>query len=127
MNPEEYLDRLIERREHGEGPLPVITDAVAVSLAAAEVLVQLREIAVPSEFAGHLERSIRARTLAQQNGRTISIVRPRSPADSPRFPMRLAWIAMLKIVAQVVLDRDDQQGSDHHGSGTPQPTDNSGE
>jgi hypothetical protein len=103
MNPEEYLDRLIERREHCEGPLPVITDAVAVSLAAAEVLVQLREIAVPSEFAGHLELSIRARTLAQQNGRTISIVRPRSPADSPRFPMRRAWIVMLKIAAVLIL------------------------
>ena len=79
MNPEEYLDRLIERRERGEGPLPVLTDTVAVSLAAASVLVQLREIAVPSEFAGHLERSIRARTLAQQNGRTST------GADAARF------------------------------------------
>jgi IPT/TIG domain len=103
MNPEEYLDRLIERREHGEGPLPAITDAVALSLAAAEVLVQLREIAVPSEFAGRLERSIRACILAQQNGRTISIVRPRSSADSPRFPMRRAWIVMLKIAAVLIL------------------------
>jgi hypothetical protein len=103
MNPEEYLDRLIERRERCEGPLPVITDAVAVSLAAAEVLVQLREIAVPSEFAGHLELSIRARTLAQQNGRTISIIRPRSPADSPRFPLRRAWMVMLKIAAVLIL------------------------
>ena len=103
MNPEEYLDRLIERRERGEGPLPVLTDAVAASLAAASVLVQLREIAVPSEFAGHLERSIRARTLAQQNGRTISIARPRSPADSPRFPIRSAWMVMLKIAAVLIL------------------------
>jgi hypothetical protein len=73
MNPEENLDRLIERREHGDGPFPAITDAVAVSLAAAEVQVQLREIAVPCEFAGHLERALRARTLARQNSRTISI------------------------------------------------------
>jgi C4-dicarboxylate-specific signal transduction histidine kinase len=40
------LDRLIERRERGEKQLPVITDGVAARLAAAEVLTQLREIAV---------------------------------------------------------------------------------
>ena len=38
MNPEEYLDRLIERREHGEGPLPVITETVAINLAAAVLI-----------------------------------------------------------------------------------------
>jgi len=52
MNPEEYVDRLIERRERGEKQLPVITDEIAASLAAAEVLTELGEIAVPPEFAG---------------------------------------------------------------------------
>ena len=105
MNPEEYLDRLIERREHGEGQLAVINDEVAVSLAAAQVLVQLQEIAVPPAFAGHLELSIRARTrtLDQQHSRTISIVRPRGPAGAPRFRMRRAWITVLKIAAVLIL------------------------
>ncbi len=70
MNPEEYLDRLIERRKRGEAQLPVTDDEVAASLAAAEMLTQLEEIDVPPEFAGRLELSIRARTrgLARQNG-----------------------------------------------------------
>ncbi len=46
MNPDEYVDRLIEQRERGEKQLPVITDEVAARLAAAEVLTHLREITV---------------------------------------------------------------------------------
>jgi hypothetical protein len=111
MNPEEYLDRLIERREHGEVQLPVINDEVAASLAAAEVLTQLQEIVVPPEFAGRLELSIRARTrnldfahnLAQQNGRIIPLAYPRSLAGSRHFPMRRAWIAVLGIAAVLTL------------------------
>jgi hypothetical protein len=61
MNPEEYLDRLIERREHGETQIRVINDEVATSLGAAELLVQLQEIDVPPGFANHLELSIRTR------------------------------------------------------------------
>ncbi len=105
MNPEEYLDRLIERRERGEAQLPVINDKIAASLAAAEILTQLREIEVPREFASRLELSIRARArgLAQQNGRTIPLAHPRSPASSHRFLRRRALILVLGTAAVLML------------------------
>ncbi len=105
MNPEEHLNRLIERREHGEVQIPVINDEIAASLAAAEVLTQLQEIDVPPAFASHLELHIRARArhLALQNGTTIPIARPRSPAVPQRFPLRRAWIAVLSIAAVLLL------------------------
>ena len=101
MNPEEYLDRLIERREHGEAQIPVINDEIAACLAAAEVLTQLQEIDVPPELAGHLELHIRAR--ARQNGTTIPMVHPRSPAGSPRFLVRRTLITVLGIAAMLML------------------------
>jgi hypothetical protein len=105
MNPEEYLDRLIERRKRGEAQLPVTDDEVAASLAAAEMLTQLKEIDVPPEFASRLELSIRARTrgLARQNGAITPLARPRTPASSPRFPRRRLWIVELGIAAVLVL------------------------
>jgi hypothetical protein len=103
MNTEEYLDRLIERREHGQEQLPVTNDEIAASLAAAERLAQLQEIEVPPAFASYLELSIRARARAQQDGRTIPLVRPRSPAGSPRFLTRRAWVVVLRIAAVLVL------------------------
>lgn len=105
MKPEEYLDRLIERRERREIQLPVANDEVAASLAAAEVLTQLRKIDVPPEFAGHLELYVRARarSLAQQNGRTVTIARPQSPAGFQRFQIRWTWAAVLGIAAVLVL------------------------
>ena len=105
MNPEEYLDRLIERRERGEVQLPVTNDEVSASLAAAEILTQLRKIDVPPKFASSLELSIRARArgFAQQNGRTIPLARPRSPAKSHRFPRRLSSIVVLGAAAVLIL------------------------
>jgi len=105
MNPEEYLDRLIERREHGEVQLPVINDEFAASLTAVEALAHLQEINVPPEFAGRLELSIRARVhiVAGQNGRIIPIVNHQSPARSHRFPMRRVSIAVLGIAAVLML------------------------
>jgi hypothetical protein len=105
MKPEEYLDRLIERRERGEMQLPVTNDEVSSSLAAAEILTQLREINVPSRFASSLELSIRARArgLAQQNGRTIPLARPRSPASSHRFLRRSSSIVVLAAAAVLIL------------------------
>src|SRR5260370_7095946 len=96
MNPEEYVDRLIEQRERGEKQLPVITDEVAASLAAAEVLTQLRELAVPPEFAGYLERYIRARArnLGQQTRSALQVVRPVSRAG-----VRRSWTAVLGFAA----------------------------
>jgi IPT/TIG domain-containing protein len=105
MNPEEYLDRLIESRERGREHLSVANDEIAVCLAAAEVLTQLREIDTPPEFAGHLELYIRARarSFGQQNGRAIPGIRHRSPAGSQRFMMGRAWIAVLGIAAVLML------------------------
>ncbi|HEX9132570.1 MAG TPA: IPT/TIG domain-containing protein [Ktedonobacteraceae bacterium] len=105
MNPEEYLDRWIERREHGEVQIPVANNEVAASLAAAEVLARLQKIDIPTEFAGHLELYVRAhaRGLAQQNGRTVPIARLRSPAGSLHFQMRRTWIAILGIAAVLML------------------------
>ena len=105
MNPEEYLDRLIEKRERGEVQLPVANDEVSASLAAAEILTQLRKIDVPPKFASSLELSIRARArgLAQQNGRTIPLARPRSSASSHRFLRRSSSIVVLGAAAVLIL------------------------
>jgi hypothetical protein len=105
MKPEEYLDRLIERHEHGEERFPVINDEVAGNLAAAEVLTRLRRIDVPPEFASRLELYIRARArnLAQQNGRAIPITHPRNPVSSNRFLVRRTWIAVLAAAVLLML------------------------
>jgi len=105
MNPEEYLDRLIERRARGEAQLPVTDNEVASSLAAAEMLTRLQAIAVPPEFARRLEVSIRARSRgpAQHNGAIAPLARPRAPARSPRFLRRSALIVELGIAAVLVL------------------------
>ncbi len=126
MNPEEYLDRLIERRERGETQLPVTNDEVAASLAAAEILTQLQEIEVPPEFASRLELSIRARArgLAQQNGRTVPTERPQSPVSSHRSPRRRAWIVelgaaavlMLVYIGMVMTYARNLPGASHYGS-----------
>ena len=96
MNPDEYVDRLLEQRERGEQQLPVITDEVAASLAAAEVLTQLREIAVPPEFAGYLELYLRARArnVGQQTSTALPVVRPVSRAG-----VRRCWSAVLGFAA----------------------------
>ena len=105
MKPEEYLDRLSERRERGEAQLPAIKDEGAARLAAVEVLTHLQECNVPPEFAGHLELSIRdrAHNVARQNGRIHSIAHPQNPEGSHRFPMRRARIAILGIAAVLML------------------------
>lgn len=105
MNSEEYLDRLLEMHEHGEVLIPVANDEVVACLAAVEELTQLQKIDVPPEFAGHLELYIRgrARGLARQNDRSVSIARHQNFAGSQRFQMRRAWIAVLGIAAVLVL------------------------
>ena len=111
MKPEEYLDRLIERRENGMEPLPVANDEVAAGLAAAHALAQLNEIDIPPDFAHKLELSIRARTrdLSRLNSKITTPTRPlripRTPraTHSQRYQPRRAWIAALGIVAALVL------------------------
>jgi hypothetical protein len=106
MNPEEYLDRLIERGEHGgEAQIPLANDEVAASLHAAEVLAQLQKIEVPPGFAHRLELSIRtrARSISEQHTETIPIARPRSSAGSQPFPRRRTWIALLRLAAVLMV------------------------
>jgi hypothetical protein len=62
MQTKEYLDHLIDQHISGENQLSPTDDEIAALLAAAKRLLQLQEIAIPSEFAHHLEVSIRART-----------------------------------------------------------------
>jgi hypothetical protein len=111
MKPEEYLDRLIERREYGMEPLPVINDEVAASLAAAHALAQLNKIDIPPDFAQNLELSIRsrARDLSRPNGKITTTTRPLRIPHTPRatrsqrYQPRRTWIAALGIAAALVL------------------------
>jgi len=111
MNPEEYLDRLIESREQGKLHPPVLNDEIAASLAAAESLVQLRQIEVPPVFADYMEASIRlrARARAQLNGEIVPIAGTtrsapiRRSTGTPRHLPGRVWIAALSIAAVLVL------------------------
>jgi hypothetical protein len=117
MKSEEYLDRLIERREHGMEPLPVPNDEIAASLAAAQTVAQLNQIDIPPAFAQKLELSIRsrARDLARQNGRTLPTTSPLStlrvpgslgpsrPLHPKRSQPRRVWIAALGIAAALLV------------------------
>jgi hypothetical protein len=105
MNPEEYLDRLLERRESGEVLIPVANDEIVANLAAAEALRQLQKIDVPREFDGHLELYVRAhaRNLAQHNGSIVPVPRLGSTSKLQRFHRRQSWIAILGIAAVLLL------------------------
>jgi hypothetical protein len=105
MKPEEYLDGLIERREHGQESLPVANDEIAARLAAAQALTQLREIDIPPELARRLELCIRTRAqdLARQNGRSIPLSGPLKAPGSGRFQLRRACITALRIAAVLLM------------------------
>jgi len=96
MNPEEYVDRLIEQRERRAKQLPVLTDEVAASLAAAAVLTQLRELTVPPAFASYLELYLRARarSFGQHACTALPVVRP-----VRRAGVRRSWTAVLGFAA----------------------------
>ncbi len=121
MNPEEYLDRLIELHEQGEMHLPAINDDFAASMVAAETLVQLKEISIPFEFANNLELSIRAHArnlkeqnrenisfaqshiLSDQNRQTIPPVQSQRPVDPRPIFKRRAWITLLRVAAVLLI------------------------
>jgi len=105
MNPEEYLDHLLESRARGEAQLSVTDDGIKASLASAEILTRLQEIAVPPEFASRVENTMRSRirALPQHNGKIASLGGPRTPARSPRLLSRRVWIVELGIAAVLVL------------------------
>jgi hypothetical protein len=97
MNPEVYLDRLIEKREAGENQFSVRNDEIASSLAAAETLMQLQKIDVPPAFAYRLELSVRARTrsqrLTRQNGQSIPTGPLHRHSNRQRLPKHMSWVA----------------------------------
>jgi hypothetical protein len=121
MNPEEYLDLLIERHKQGELYVPTINDEVAASMAAVDALAQLNEIHIPQGFANSLELSIRTRArslnaenrwnipLAQSGGLTeenrlnILPVQSSSSASSQKLPKRRAWVNLLRIAAVLII------------------------
>jgi len=105
MNPEEYLDRLIERHEQGELYVPTIHDEFTASMAAAEALTQLDEIHIPHRFASSLEHSIRARvhSLTEQNRWDIPPTQSRSPVRKRQFFKRRAWVVLLRIAAVFII------------------------
>jgi len=121
MNPEEYLDRLIEMHEQGELYVPAINDDFAASMVAAEALAQLKEISIPHEFANNLEFSIRARArnLNERNSGNISLAQPHSlnehnrwtiqqvqshsPVDPQPLFKRRAWITFLRVAAVLII------------------------
>ena len=72
MNTEEYLDHLIDQHVYKEKQFSTSDDEVAVSLAAARMLVQLQELAIPPEFAHRMELYIRARAHALRKNFSIS-------------------------------------------------------
>jgi hypothetical protein len=102
MNPEVYLDRLIEKREAGEEQFSIRNDEIASSLAAAETLMQLQKIDVPPAFAHRLESSIRTRVrsqrLTQQNGQSISTGPLHSPVNLHSLPKHRSWVGNLAAI-----------------------------
>jgi hypothetical protein len=121
MNPEEYLDLLIERHEQGELYVPTINDEVAANMAAVEALAQLNDIHIPQDFANNLELSIRtrvrtlttenrsytplaqSRSLSEENHWNILPVQSRSSAGSKKLPKRRAWVSLLRIAAVLII------------------------
>lgn len=61
MNAQEFLDHLIDQHIFGGKRLSLSEGTIAPMLTAAKMLVQLQEIAIPPEFAHHVEVSIRVR------------------------------------------------------------------
>jgi hypothetical protein len=119
MNPEEYLDRMIERRQYGQAWLPGDDNEVAACLVAAETLTRLQEINVPPAFAHRLETYVRARARTsglhqqdgkaqqngtfQQNGKVPAMALPLRPVRSAHPPRRRAWLSALSIAAALIL------------------------
>ena len=61
MKAQADLDQVIEQHLSGSKPLVPGEETMAPLLAAARMLVQVQQLAIPPEFAHHLEVSLRAR------------------------------------------------------------------
>jgi hypothetical protein len=121
MNPEEYLDRLIESHEQGELDVPIIHDEFTASMAAAEALTRLNDIRISHRFANSLELSIRARvrSLTEQNHWDIQPTQPHKLTEHNRWNIpsaqssssvipqrafkRRAWVTLLRIAAVLII------------------------
>ncbi len=108
MKQEEFLDYLIEGQYY-QGSWRLVNDEeLAGSLAAAERLTRLQEIAVPPDFTRRLEVSIRSHARSHnrspQNGRNVAHAHHRrSPKNAHHTPPRRAWIPILGVAAIVLL------------------------
>jgi hypothetical protein len=121
MNPEEYLDRLIESHEQGELYVPIINDEFTASMAAAEALTKLNDIPISHRFTNNLELSIRARvrSLTEQNHGDIQPSQPHTLTEQNRWDIpsaqssssvvpqrafkRRAWVTLLRIAAVFII------------------------
>jgi hypothetical protein len=107
MTPDEYLDRLIERRERGDGWGTVPNDDAAARMAAVEALEQLQEVEVPPEFAARLEVELRARARALARQEDHHIITPwlsqRGRGAGRRFGGRRVLVAALSMAAALIL------------------------
>lgn len=113
MKQEEYLDHLLDEQNY-RGFWQLVEDhEIAGSLAAAERLAQLKEIAVPVDFARRLEGSVRARARSRSlpiqhgtlpsNSRMVLIPGRRRSANVRRSSKRHSWMVLLGTAAALVL------------------------
>ena len=106
MHAEEYLDQLLDEHIYKENQFAPSDDEIAVSLAAARMLVQLQELALPAKFAHRLEGEIRIRARSQsvsqhiEAGRLIPFTPSQGAVPQPHRPLkRRAWVATVGAVA----------------------------
>lgn len=110
MHPEEELDQLLDEQLLRGSQFAPSSEAVAASLAAAKMLVQLQELAPPARFEHRLEGKIRASARAQRDSRLIEtgklIPLPSAPgalSPLPRPRKRRTWVATLGAVAVLLI------------------------
>lgn len=116
MNPEDYLDDLIENMLHDAGQ-PEMNDDEAARIEAAMAIARLQSIEPPPALAERLEARIRVQARAHHNGHVVSLERARQnghaslpeprPLPRPthrRLPLiHRAWIGALAAAAVLVL------------------------
>jgi uncharacterized membrane protein YgcG len=107
MTPDEYLNSLIERREHGEEWRSAANDDIAVRMTAAEALAHLQKVEVPPEFASRLETQIRAHARGlpwqETNGIVTPWHHPRGRGNGHRSVGHRAWMTALSLAAALIL------------------------
>lgn len=110
MHPEEDLYQLLDEHLLRENQPASSHDEIAVCLAAAERLVQLRKFAPPPQFTHRLEKKIRTIARARRGSQPIETGRlipfPSSPgalSQLPRPRQRHAWVVTFSVVAVLLI------------------------